>query len=143
MTDTTVSPYPSTPADVAAAVLDGISTDTSAFDMRYWARLPVGVPLTPAARPTCGTTLCAAGWVAHVTGWTLVELPEGEDQAVIGRHDDGTEYADYANVFAEKGDERRFIADVARDALRLANSETFWNAPAETALDRLRAIAGR
>ncbi|WP_329214869.1 hypothetical protein OG352_05390 [Streptomyces sp. NBC_01485] len=143
MTETAVTPYPEAPAEIAAAVLDRIEANQAAFNMYYWAHLPESRQLDPDAEPACGTTLCAAGWVAHLTGWTLVHLPEDQDEEVIGRDADGREYSSYTNVFAEKGDHRRFIGDVARDALRLADTETFWDAPAEKALSRLRAIAGR
>lgn len=143
MTGTTATRYPETPAAVAAAVLDRIEANQAAFNMTYWAHLPFARQLAPDAEPGCGTTLCAAGWVAHVTGWTLVELPDDEDEEVTGRDADGHEYDCYESCYAAKGDERRIIADVARDALKLARSETFWNATPETALRRLRAIAGR
>ncbi|WAZ20203.1 hypothetical protein STRCI_001303 [Streptomyces cinnabarinus] len=143
MTATTVTPYPETPAEVARAVLDAIDNQPDAFDMQSWAYLTESIRLAPRAVPNCGTTLCAAGWVAHVTGWTLVDLPEDEEDEVTGRDEDGADVPTTAQCYAERGDERRLICDVAQDALGLTPAETFWYSPADTALKRLREIAGR
>lgn len=143
MPDAVATLLPRTPAQIAGIVLDQIEAHPGVFDMQNWARLPRMTRLAPDASPSCGTTLCAAGWIAHVTGWTLVDLP-GDDQAqVIGRLDSGVEYNTYAQCYAEKDGERRQICDVARDALGLESSETFWYDHADTALARLRQIAGR
>ncbi|MFF3848016.1 hypothetical protein [Streptomyces sp. NPDC002328] len=144
MIDTKVTPYPQTPAEVAAAVLDGIEANEAAFSMHYWVRTPVRSPFTPDDEPACGTTMCAAGWVAHVTGWTLVDLPEDADEVdLTSRDEDGFEYETSAGTYAQRGGERRLISDVARDALGLREHNTFWNVTGETALRRLREIAGR
>jgi hypothetical protein len=127
---------PTTPAEVAAAVLDGISgTQGEAFSMTYWFA-PEGQyggvgRLAPDETPTCGTTLCAAGWAAHVTGWTLVHA--GEDVPLGGGFT--------CPVYAEKNGVRRYIDIVAQEALGLSDSETFWYVSAERALFRLREIA--
>ncbi|MET7477979.1 hypothetical protein ABZT17_26935 [Streptomyces sp. NPDC005648] len=133
---------PTTPAEVAAAALDGIQNDPSAFEMGNWAWLTLSRQLTPDQAPACGTTLCAAGWVAHVTGWTIVDLREGE-QEVRATSPRGGEYLTHAQVYAEKDGDRRLICDVAREALGLKEPETFWYGDADTAIYRLHDIAGR
>jgi hypothetical protein len=143
MPDTEVTPKPETPATVASAVLDAIEAQPDAFDMDNWAYLPEALRLAPEEAPACGSQLCAAGWTAHLTGWTLVCLPEGEQTEVTGTDDDGDECVSLASVYAERGEERRLICDVAAKALGLKPSETFWYVSAPAALKRLREIAGR
>lgn len=144
MTDTEVTPKPETPAIVASAVLDAIEAQPDAFSMDNWAYLPEALRLAPEDTPACGSQLCAAGWAAHLTGWTLVCLPEGERAEVTCVDDDGAEYQTLVIIgYAERGEERRLIRDVAAKALGLKPRETFWYADAPTALRRLREIAGR
>ncbi len=120
MTDTKVTTYPSTPAAVAAAVLDAIEKYPEAFDMNSWAYLPDSDPLRPDETPVCGTTMCVAGWAAHLTGWTISS----------GTHQ------------ATKDGRQRWIEDVAQEALDLDMPDLF-HMPARTALAELREIAGR
>lgn len=87
--------------------------------------------------------MCAAGWAAHLTGWTLVCLAEDEQHEVTGRDDDGNDAPTRAQVYARKGNESRLICDVAQDALGLKASETFWYANQQIALKQLSEIAGR
>ncbi|WP_419664779.1 hypothetical protein [Streptomyces sp. 2-1] len=143
MTDTEVTPRPETPAEVASAVLDAIETQPDIFNMDHWAWLNGTVSLAPEKAPACGSRLCAAGWTAHLTGWTLVSLTEDEQAEVTGVYDNGDEYDTLADVYAERDGERRLIGDVAAKALGLKPNETFWYVDAPTALKRLRAIAGR
>jgi hypothetical protein len=142
MTDTEVTPNPKTPADVASAVLDAIETQPDIFGMDHWAWLPDTISLAPEETPACGSQLCAAGWTAHLTGWTLMSLPDDEQTEVTALDDDGTEYETLASVYAERDNERRLICDVAAKALGLKPNETFWYVDAPTALKRLREIAG-
>ncbi|MEH0433907.1 hypothetical protein QBB34_47955 [Streptomyces stelliscabiei] len=143
MTDTEVAPTPKTPATVAAAVLDAIEAQPDVFNMDNWAFLAEALRLAPEEAPACGSQLCPAGWTAHLTGWTLVSLPAEEQVEVTGTDDDSDEYETLASVYAERGEERRLICDVAARALGLKPSETFWYVDASTALTRLREIAGR
>ncbi|MGW0916676.1 hypothetical protein ACWD1Z_33895 [Streptomyces sp. NPDC002784] len=143
MTDTEATRYPETPAEVASAVLDAIETRPDAFNMDHWAFLPGMISLAPEKAPACGSQLCAAGWTAHLTGWRLVSLPDEEQTEVTALDDDGDEYDTLASVYAERGNERRMICDVAAQALGLKRSETFWYTEAPIALKRLREIAGR
>ncbi|WP_405576114.1 hypothetical protein [Streptomyces sp. NBC_01092] len=143
MTDAMATPHPATPAEVASAVLDAIETRPDAFNMDHWALLPDMISLAPKKAPACGSQLCAAGWTAHLTGWTLVELPYDQQTEVIALDEDGDEYDTLVSVYAERGNERRMIGDVAAQALGLRHSETFWYAEAPIALKRLREIAGR
>ncbi|MFI1445225.1 hypothetical protein [Streptomyces fructofermentans] len=53
---------------MAAAVLDTIDTHPEASDTDAWLFTPDGRPLAPEDEPSCGTTMCGGGWVAHVTG---------------------------------------------------------------------------
>lgn len=134
---------PSTPAEVAAAVLDNIKQYPSAFDMNEWANLADSPRLPADQAPECGTTLCAAGWVVHVTGWTVVDLPPGQAEDVLTTDHKGREFLEPVTVYAEKHGEKRLIWDVAREALGLNEEQTFWYASDETALARLAEIAGR
>ncbi|MES5824982.1 hypothetical protein [Streptomyces sp. RG80] len=143
MTAIEVTPKPETPAAVASAVLDAIEAQPGVFSMDHWAHLPEALRLAPEEAPACGSQLCAAGWAAHLTGWTLVDLPDEEEVEVTGTDNDGAEYETLASVYAERGEERRLICDVAAKALGLKPNETFWYDDAPTALQRLREIAGR
>jgi len=142
MTDTDVA-KPETPATVAAAVLDAIEAQPDAFNMDHWAFLGEALRLAPEEAPARGSLLCAAAWTARLTGWTLVSLPDEEQVEVTGTDDDGDEYEEFASVYAERGEERRLIWDVAARALGLKTNETFWHVDPSTALKRLREIAGR
>ena len=110
-----------TPAEVAQAALDGIEFNRDAFAMDSWV---TGLtPLLPDDVPSaCGTTLCAAGWVAHVTGWTLL------GNGVATRRENGLR-------------RMRATASVAQDALGLKTGQTFWYASEETAYNCLQDIA--
>ncbi|MCC9154879.1 hypothetical protein LZP81_30935 [Streptomyces parvulus] len=122
MTDTKVA-YPSTPGAIAAAVLDAVEQNPEAFDMTSWLYLPDADLLRPNETPTCGTTMCIAGWAAHLTGWTLSNGAHG------------------AHV-ATKDGRTRWIEDVAQEALGLDMPDLFHK-HARTALAELREIAGR
>lgn len=136
----------STPAEVAAAVLDGIENYPGSFDMENWARLTDIDALQPDRAPTCGTAMCVAGWAAHVTGWTLVDAPYNDDQdeePVLITDSQGLTSLEFVTVYAKKDGVNRLISDVARDALGLTQPQTFWHARPAVALQRLRQIAGR
>ncbi|WP_262059706.1 hypothetical protein [Streptomyces sp. STR69] len=137
---------PGTAAEVAAAVLDGIQNYPNAFDMDTWVGLRDIGQLGPEAEPICGTTMCAAGWVAHVTGWTLIDaLYENDetDQLVLITYSDGVTCFEFRHVYASKDGINRPITDVAREALSLTHDETFWYDDVRTALIRLHQIAER
>lgn len=119
MPDTTVT-IPETPAEVAGAVLDAIEAAPGAFDMATWFWPRGHRTLAPEQAPECGTTMCIAGWTAHLTGWTL--LSDG----LSGSRDGVTDE----------------IADIAAEALGLAMHNIFYDA-ADEAIECLREIAGR
>lgn len=129
---------PKTPAEVAGAVLDAIERQPSAFDMSSWVDVDRGGFLRP-GDSLCGTTMCAAGWAAHLTGWTLHRTPPGELAEI--------EYngsVDETDTYAEKDGVRRLVEEVAAEALGLdPERETFWYGGAEHAKERLHEIAGR
>ncbi|MFD7793595.1 hypothetical protein [Streptomyces sp. NPDC059759] len=120
MSDTTVT-VPDTPAQVAGAVLDAIEGNPAAFNMGAWF-WPRGArqTLLPEQTPACGTTMCIAGWTAHLTGWTL--LSDG----LSGSRDGVTDE----------------IADIAAEALGLTMHNIFYDS-ADEAIECLREIAGR
>ncbi|MCX4429511.1 hypothetical protein [Streptomyces mirabilis] len=123
MTDTITSTDLGTPADVAAAVLDAIEANPDAFSMSDWCRLPGGTPLPPRVAPLSGSTLCAAAWAAHLTGWTLVDA---DDLVQVTVHlPGGTEYQRYYS-YAHRNGERRSIASVADVALGLEPGHGLW-----------------
>lgn len=131
--------YPDTPAAVAQVALDGISAHREAFHMRFWYApdadgFTVGF-LAPDEAPPCGTTLCAAGWIAHVTGWTLMRT----DRLVKVPHPDGSPLR--TRIFAEKDGVRAHPETVANEALGVLPDEVPWYASEEEALDFLRAVA--
>jgi hypothetical protein len=109
------------PAEVAQQVLDAIELYDAAFDMDTWFYTAGTGFLSPAETPSCGTTLCVAGWAAHLTGWTLIKAPG-------------------SRVYAVRGDRCALIPDAAREALGLPNDELF-HLSSEDALFRLRRIA--
>ncbi|MFI1767492.1 hypothetical protein ACH41H_36345 [Streptomyces sp. NPDC020800] len=143
MADTTVTRYPDTPAEVASAVLDAIEQRPDTFAMNDWAWFHDAGELPPNAAPECGTTLCAAGWAAHVSGWTIVCLDADNLAEVRVCEPDGTQRTTQAQVFAQKGDERRLIPQAAAEALGLKPRESFWYVNEKEAVKRLRAIAKR
>jgi hypothetical protein len=112
-----------TPAEVASAALRGIDTDRQSFRMDSWMSSPVGTLLPETNPASCGTTLCAAGWVAHVSGWTVMR----GGQCHRRRPDGSVQTA--------------FIGRVARDALGLPEKQTFWYVPDEAAYNILQDIA--
>ncbi|MFF1469116.1 hypothetical protein [Streptomyces mirabilis] len=126
-----------TPAEVAGAVLDAIAADPESFRMETWVDLSGASSLAPNG-DVCGTTMCAAGWAAHVTGWTLHVA--WEPQEVTDRYG---EDVGIASEWAEKDGVRRKIDDVAEEVLGLGDDETFWLMSEQNAIERLREIAGR
>lgn len=136
------NPLSLTPAEVAAAVLAGIADAPESFDMDYWmcGYGGWGDAIEP-GDSLCGTTLCAAGWAAHVTGWTLVVAEQRV--RIISRDGNGRTRECWTRMYAEKGGERRTIGEVGRDALGLTDGETFWYEGEWIALARLRDIAGQ
>ncbi|MGQ4344113.1 hypothetical protein [Streptomyces sp. SAS_275] len=141
MTGTPASSGHATPAETAAAVLDAIEANPDAFSMSDWCRLPDGAPLPPDVAPPCGSTLCAAGWTAHLTGWTLV-ISDALVPVVIPLPD-GTEAQGFAFEYAHRNGEFREIAHAANIALGLEPGHELWTAAPDVTLRRLRSIARR
>jgi hypothetical protein len=120
--------YPDLPSEIAQAVLDGIARCPDTFDMHTWlhrdgnlAELIAGPGYPPSANPwRDGTVMCAASWVAHVTGWTIHYGPSGT---------------------CTKGDTYDFVSLVAERALGLTSWEAFWFVQNEEAQLRLLRIA--
>lgn len=63
-------------ANLARRILDAIEQYPEAFDMDSWHG---GRPIGPDDAPACGTTMCVAGWAAHLEGWTLNGIDAGKD----------------------------------------------------------------
>ncbi|MEV7871478.1 hypothetical protein AB0P17_36510 [Streptomyces sp. NPDC088124] len=126
---------PTTPAELAAAILDAIEKAPDAFDMTSWVSIASasGATLSPTAEPRCGTTMCVAGWAAHLLGWTLVE-----GMATPVRLNNGSELL--VCVYAVKDGNARLVEEVAHDALGPGVS---FYASSDEALAQLREIAGR
>lgn len=134
--------YPDTPAAIAQAALEGIYAHEAAFNMNDWYlpnRWDPGVTggLAAHQEPPCGTTMCAAGWVAHVAGWHLVfsmrKLPAyvKEDTTIL------------AVVFAEKDGRRLVVSAAAEEALGISGTSSApWYGSKDDALDFLEHIAG-
>lgn len=74
-----IIPDDATPAAAARAILDAIKANPQRHDQTSWVKLVdangdwlCDVPHATAIDPTeCGTTMCVAGWAAHLNGWTL------------------------------------------------------------------------
>ncbi|MEU8952012.1 hypothetical protein [Streptomyces sp. NPDC048489] len=141
MTDTLTTTAPSTPADVAGAVLDAIEAHPDAFSMRAWCWLPDGAPLPPNVAPPYGATLCPAAWAAHLTGWTLIN--SDTPVKVTSNFATNILYSGYAHSYAARNGDAHDIATVADDALELEPGHGLWTGGADAALERLRQIAGR
>ena len=95
-------------AELARRVLDAIWQNPEAFDMDTWHDSVDETPLDPNEDPSCGTTMCVAGWTAHLTGWRVW----GSD--------------------ASKDGVQRDVDDVAADALGLSKTDTavlFYSTP--------------
>jgi hypothetical protein len=119
---------PETPAEVAQAILNLINEFPERFDMCSWADTPDGEAIAPGSlgeERDCGTTLCAAGWAAYVTGWTLTADPTGST----------------GMMYARKGDVVLTVDEVAARALGLSKDNVFWYVSETTALERLTEIA--
>ncbi|WP_035838902.1 hypothetical protein [Kitasatospora azatica] len=108
------------PADVAGLVLTAISAAPHALDMHSWYSTADDQPLTPEKEPGCDTTLCVAGWTAHLTGWTLIN-----------------------GAWARRDTSTRLIDDVARHALGLTGRQAghLFHTDRQIALLMLRQIA--
>lgn len=121
MPDTAVpARLPSTPAEVAAAILDMIEQYPRQFDTSTWFYRSGDSVLAPHESAGCGTTMCVAGWAAHLTGWTL------------------------RGSLAEKGSHVVYIEAAGREALGLdANTDDLFWMSADNAIEVLREIAGR
>jgi len=116
-----------TPAEVARATLDRIEAERAAFRMETWIEFPdesveSETGLSPDQSPvSCGTTLCAAGMIAHMLGWKI--------------HSFGDLYKD--------GEAGHSIESVAREALGLDHHDAgvLFYSSEETALNLLDDIA--
>lgn len=93
----------------ARRVLDAINKERKTFDMGAWVRVPGGEisgPITPYVEPggelACGTTMCVAGWGAHLGGWTL----DTRNQIALKvSREDGINTADARTTISEAGQE--------------------------------------
>lgn len=83
------------PADVAREALEVIEADREALDMSNWAhRLGGMVSIEPDQDPSaCGTTLCAAGIISHMLGWTVTSGGEAFREGVTSHVSDVAEMA--------------------------------------------------
>lgn len=85
------------PAEVARLAAENIASDLRGFDMSSWIRVPDfgRVPaLGPDTIPSvCGSALCAAGWIAHSLGWTIIPGGEAVRNGEVSRVEDVAEAA--------------------------------------------------
>lgn len=112
------------PAALAGRILNKIETHPENFDMGSWysTASPSAPLLLPEVDPECGTTLCAAGWAAHLGGYTLIV--------------DGGAYLDPAHVLS--------VPVAARALLGLTDEQAndLFYASATGAVGKLRQLAG-
>jgi hypothetical protein len=74
--------------------------------------LAPGDRLSDGIRPNCGTTLCVAGYAAHLAGYTIERLIQGSHEDVVIAH----------HPFKDSG----LIVNVARAELGLSADEAEW-----------------
>lgn len=125
-----------TSTDLAQRILDQITQHPDNFSMDSWFYRPGNNEELPSDAPVeCGTTMCIAGWAAHLSGWTLVHHIEYEDIAAEQEGEGGE-----VIVIAEKeGEESRDIVLLAKELLGLAQDDLFYGSN-EGALERLQAL---
>lgn len=83
-------------AELARKILDRIDQQPDNFDMSDWFRRSGGnVTLRPTEEVDCGTTMCLAGWAAHLSGYTLisrtVDHADGGLETLVIASKDGVE----------------------------------------------------
>lgn len=104
----------------ARRVLEAIEIHKDNFDMYHWVFFEGELDaLEPNADPECGTTLCVAGWAAHLDGWRI-------------RRSDS---------LAEKNGIVRPIANVGLQFLGLKSDDIFFDSDEEVAKTFLRELA--
>lgn len=109
------------PAEVAKVALENIKADQDGFDMSSWCWAPGGHSVRPEVTPSaCGTSLCAAGWIAHSLGWKIL-----------------------SGGSAIRGGEQSHVSDVAEEALKISHEEAnaIWFTSERRAVDQLQRIA--
>ncbi|MFJ5951363.1 hypothetical protein [Streptomyces noursei] len=67
--------------------------------------------LSHGSRGSCGTTLCVAGFAAHLTGYTIELVAAWQEDMVIAY---------------KPGKDIRLIFDAAREELGLSNQDAVW-----------------
>lgn len=123
---------------LAQLILDNVTQAPEHFEMADWFDGPVN-KIRP-GDDLCGTTMCVAGWAAHLTGWTLIDNIVGVE---VTRQWNGHGITECTSVYAEKDGMRRTIADVAADALDLGSDYGLFHGTADDALACLAEIARR
>jgi hypothetical protein len=116
------------PQEVARITLENIAADPDGFSMGSWASFTQYQEagdwgIAPDRVPSvCGTTLCAAGWIAHALGWAV---------GANGR------------AVHPVTDQQSQVGIIGQNALGLASDQAdrIWYAHEETALEHLRSIA--
>lgn len=88
--------------DVAARTLPYmIANERAQLDLGFWTSANIAPYQNPAS---CGTTLCAAGWVGHLLGYHITL--------------DGSAM--------KSGEKTREVASVAQEALELSDEQAYW-----------------
>lgn len=111
----------------AQNVLDAITTYEDNFKMSWWFTPGGGkdgrkkFDLEPDAEITCGTTMCVAGWAAHLDGWKLRAFDSD----------------------AEKDGVRRAVASVGLEYLGLHNDALFFVSETEAKIFLTELAKGR
>lgn len=120
-------PPGATPQEVARITLENIEADPDGFNMGSWASLGSDTAgdwgIAPDRVPSmCGTTLCAAGWIAHALGWAV-----GASGSAVH----------------PVTDQQSEVGTIGRSALGLTpeQADRIWYAHEEPALRFLRRIA--
>lgn len=122
------------PAVHAQGVLDAIGADPEAFDMGFW--LWGTEHLAADAEPSCGTTLCVAGWAAHNAGYDLSRRRDVQ----VG----GIAISPQEPIAVASPQEAGYISEIARRLLGLDDESAdilFAECGADDAMEILRRIA--
>lgn len=97
-------------ATLAQEILERVENHPSAHNQGWWLRDKKGssvVVLPPTEEPECGTTMCVAGWAAHLSGYLLTSYSGGVSTATL------------------PSAPQRQVPDVARELLDLSEVDAY------------------
>jgi hypothetical protein len=99
-------------AEIRIAILEHPEHHDQQFYIDGVDLLTPGDSLAEGTRPGCGTTLCVAGFAAHLTGYTIVRLSTDPREDTV--------------LAYQRGKDSGFLAGVARTELGLSVVDADW-----------------